>query len=1327
MSSFNEILQKWFVEILESVDRSEQTKQRHKKVRVTDDGHTALRDMNTDVTFTFHQNQYPNTSTASVIKNVIGDSKGSGITRHCFAENPRASLMLSARAKFFFKPNTDHAPLYDIMIADFEDSFYDDVKIKGFIKRAQNEYKAFINDEVAEDIGRLEQEQFKFMVKMYIPPNLWSYLKHKPAEDVRRIISLIKDSELHDQLTRSLPNTPDGRKVINQFLKNRVATFGADLSEELNLELQHFFPNTNLQETSNLDKCVLNLFYNIKKALHLVKEAPNQGPLNISKMKIIKQIDRTRSEPMYQALVRTERAKIASRRAIHMYSSGLKLITKGLRSKKTSYVMRGFGLIYNVKNADYQRQRPQRKEYSLIGSCPLFDNKSNTDQINSYPCNEFRMKESAAAAILLMYMELVDYLVSPSPPLMLRRDMRVTAMYVTPDKKTIEDYDVNIYNKWSEDKKQEFSKEYKKFLLKYMNAGFTITDSIGPHGMPQLNLDSWGKTDVIVNPFRVREDTFLFKYFGHFRLEYNRLGIGSDARKIWLQHSIKRDYDPKYADLFLKSTVTSVFYHKNGYFPRPVFDINYYNPEFPCGVDSDCYSNLYFNVSSVSEYATYGPVIASARRKYINRISSDEWVSIDFSTICDPGAKLNPPISKLKITNKLLVTREAEASFDIHFNFRTNKKPLQMPFMDEKGKGQDMAAILMSDVSPEYQLYIPHPDFGKQGSQINEVALAFWKDDPLFKQNPFTHYITGYDEPKSIDRRVVSPAPPLFNRFMHPLTGETISRSDLFGADDDDTKVLAETSHSLPKWFNTTWNILDMAFPYPLKTLSGIIDDETTVFPIGKKRASNGYRQVATSTNVILPRSPAFWDLRSSLSHLMKNNKLSSLVNEAIKASNPLHKSVADQADVRPGGITGKPIKISPMIFTKSTKLSDFTLDINNCEIKLPTIKNKKDGTGARTEIETWFYVASGNTDPLEKFGDFKEESAGSERKGLGESTTSVGLTENRTENTGQLRSPFEAKTTKTGRSKESDKVSSRKSTKRGSEKVVDIPSVLTGDSKELGDTLELNEESGNLIEDIMYTDNSIISTGLGTRTGKPKISDVTGKSTPLAKPAEHAPHDDSKELDEYFKIGERDRLGLAPVSKNVEIKYTNVPDLGYGVMAASDFSKQDLIGYYTGKLMTKADLDERYGKHADTKYAIKVRSPFRTSGTRYKRKQAMYIDAEDDKDTTETAEGTWAKYINEPGEDQKPNVEFVDNSDSAQSHDELVEVRAIDDIKKGEWLTVDYRKGGDMTGKTKLVPKPTTTPLPTGRVSSETPPMSPPPRVEREIAFGDWLGTLNQ
>jgi hypothetical protein len=866
---FNSILNKWFVEILENVNDSQEKIQNHKKTRIgKNNKKTKLRKV-TDITFTYYQNRYPNQNPASVVSNIISDKT---VTQYCITDMNRATEMLQMRESVLFKKKD--TPQFRLFIADFRDSFFSFEKFQGFLKR-KSEYKDFFEVEIDDDFDeKFKEEQLDFLSKVHIPPKIRKDLQGNNTIDRKKLIKLIIDSDLKTELQKQLPNTLESRKNIDQFLVNRVAGVGTQLSNELQRELQQYFPDVDLQAASNSNKCILSLFYNIKKALSLVNE-PKKAK-NLLKMKLVKGLDRTKMNPQYKACVRTERAKFAAHRAIHMYSSGLKLIQIGKKNGNLATIVRGYSMIYNIKSDTYNKTKFQKfgkhrkNTNSLTKSCPQYtynsEDGASAATVNQFRCDEFRMKECASSAVLIMYMELMDYSVNPSPPLILKADMRVTAPYVTFGKnKTLEisDFkDVQNFQTWTLHKKQAFKKEYKQFLLKYMNVGFTVTDKLGIHGMPLLNLDDWGPTDayVVANPFRVREDTFLFKYFGHSRLEQNRLGIGYHARRIWAKHTIKYNYDPSYTKVYAKVHGEQEE-NTNKDYPRPIFDINYYKGEHIDDDEKMPHSLLYFNVSSDNA------IPATKFRMRLNNCSIQNFVRRFRNNKFDP-----PP--HVEDSKSLKQTREFKTCLNIH---------LQM-----NNKVYFNLANPTNWQPSDYQLFVPLVN--GQGSQENPKGWEYWRKQKYTFFSSYRYAVGEHAVPTSYLR----PAPSLYNRFLHPVLHEIIpvlslKYPELTDEDESHWRTLIEDKNGtfkredmtrlghLPDWIPAVQTVkgekYSRIFPYPLQSFDGTFSSAAKqyIFPTNPNNLN--------SKDMIISW-PESWDLRYALNCLMSTQALKQLVED---------------------------------------------------------------------------------------------------------------------------------------------------------------------------------------------------------------------------------------------------------------------------------------------------------------------------------------------------------------------------------------------------------------------------------------------------------------
>jgi len=937
MSNFSQAMNRWFTEIVSEVGIAHQKTQRKTKTFINRKNQKAEYRKLTDVTFTKNQDKYTNTSIPLIVKGVLGNN----LDTQCFVGAPKIDAMLDNRAAALFTLGnySDAKSLrdYQILIEDFKRSFNSPQKevYDAFLDRlldSKSPYQLFFPVDVKENPQRVKKDlkdaQIRFLAKAYIPPTLWASLKvnfSKDYDELFRLIGLIRDTQLRQELVKVLPKTTKSNKLIAQFLNNRLSGLGADVSQELQAELAAYFPEVNINTESNINKCVMSLFLNIKKALAVQK----QGPRNLKKIRMPQGLDRRHLPPAWAALVRPERAKVALRHAIHSYTSGLNLIAKGLSENNASYLVRGYSFIFNIRSRDFERHVSETasKKRTLAQSCPLYD--MNSELTEDFTCDEFRRKTCAASALLIAYFELVDTLVSPSPPLITRQNMQVREFYVNPhqlDASRLELYDVSEFSTWSADKKRAFQHAYKRFVARYQNVGFTTTDHVGPHGMRLLNLEDWGRRDqaVVTNPFRVREDTFIFKYFGAFRLEFNRCSIGPVARSIWRQHQISYTYDPDYCHAFVKETKR---FDKSSLFPRPVFDINYYNPK--PGPDATEGAPLYFNVSS---FEVYGPQPACARREWINRMTMKEWVSGPPDHTPSLKKLTDAKLLSSSYTSSVKMSREANAMLDVHKNFRALGNPFRMPFVNAQGRGVQYPTCFAYDIGPnidpeyrKYFLYRPivtsektNGDvvyaYGKQGIEPNPSGWAYWREqnpnNPVFRRDPFTTYDTNLETPTQVDRMLTEPPPALFNRLKDPVTHveiplqffqqaaqlqETEEWPEYNEDNKDDCrhfyanfltqslKNILQCLKGLPSWFITNFTDLtiDVAYPYPLLTQSGELG--ANVLPIGHSGdGSPPFALVPSSIFVLFPnRQNNFWDLRNSLLYLLSDQRLFMSVDKA--------------------------------------------------------------------------------------------------------------------------------------------------------------------------------------------------------------------------------------------------------------------------------------------------------------------------------------------------------------------------------------------------------------------------------------------------------------
>jgi hypothetical protein len=851
------VLNSWFLQILEAVESSKKRQQRHKKVFVDRSGKSvALRKMPTDATSTYYASKYQNVNGAAIVGKIMGDPEGSEIALHCFSDRPRADLLLQEIANREIAAGLsqeafDNTASHLKSMLYMRESIFDLVTHYGANLRHNRPHY-------------LENLQVQFLMRLCLPPSLADFLENASEAKKRNILALVMDVELRKQLDAVVP--PEGKLAMETFLKSREATFGANISSELQVELQHL----ELEAFGDKDKCVLTFFFNIMKALGLADSELYQAPTNNKRLTIGKGVDRTQSHlfPHYHTLVSTERVKVCARRAITLFTSGLAKMQQGLLNNDEATLQAGYATIFNMVQDDGRK-------------CELAK--------PAFKCTKFAPnKESAASAIYVMYMELMDFMVNPSPPLMLRKDMRVTALYKDAP------FDEATYDTWDQDKKNAYREEYLKFCAKWMNVGFTFTDSRGPHGMLLLNLDSWGDDDIVVNPFRVREDEMLYKYFGAFRLLPNRLGIGKHARQVWLNHRIRYDFDPTYCDAFRQ---------KQAWYPRPIFDLNC--TLLPSDIPGEYkYSQLYCAVPMNVEQ---GPIAAVRRRMALESMSLKDWTqglrelqtrtTMHFiqGTAADAKNDLFKKwFAQEDAKSEVVFSREAEAMYNIHTQFNDLR---------------DSKLILNADQPDNKELTEPFFKEDNQGSKLNMDNVLYWS------RTNRTDASTCYETKNGIQvpREAFLPPPALRNATKNALD-------------------------------YTSTDAKDRYFPYPVESLRG--EPLRNVFPVGERKADTQtpYVQRETNTYEIFPKAETVgneaWDLRKALCLLVGTGERGQILRNVLNAIQATQHDAVNDMNV----LNQKATDFPPVV-RDDTIADTLQLDCRNI------------GKGARDKATAKFYV----------------------------------------------------------------------------------------------------------------------------------------------------------------------------------------------------------------------------------------------------------------------------------------------------------------------------------------------------------------------------------
>jgi hypothetical protein len=860
-------INKWTDDIEEHVGKSRASKQRRARTTRGKNNKQENLVQIQDITHTHAQYEYGNVNMGNMMSMLLSDGE---INKHCFVDGASPQRDLEAMFHKYFQEKDNEIGAFVDAQAMFIAAMMSadgNTKIDNFIDDALGSSATvdFLGDgDVELNKERFRNSHREFLVRSFIPDSLKTSTLEE--DTVFKLVQLIQDTKLRDSLYSAMPAQ---KHTIDRFLSNRVTGEGSEISPMVRAELADEFQDYDFDSETNLNRCVLMLFHGIKQTLLT-------GSLRDSKsIKLPKGIDRRYLPASYAALVRPERAKAAIRQAMGAYTSGLSLIAKGLAGKSTkaknnNYLISGYAKIFNIRDREFQQSNVQSDKHRI--------NTTDSCDKNSM-CGELRKKTSASSAILLAYFELVDCMLTPSSPLMLRSDMmRVKEVYVSPgggDEDRTEPFDVeNADVTWSSHKFKAYKNAYMRLERKWKAAGFSPVKNSRPNiiGKIPLNIDQWGHLDswVVPNPFRVREDSYLHKLLGAFRIEPNRLGIGPDAAEIWKEHVIGYTFDPRYCNQFLPTPGFSPN-TKKGKIERAEIEIRRSTKSFPRPILPLGVGPLYTNLSS------FDVVQDSRLRERINEGGMTEWIkTLDGSA----NFKEKYPEEKKNSNNAITMSSIGKAMYDIHIRFRTS--PMQMPM--KKGETIKPYTVVF-DNRPEL-LYVSEDGFG-QGLKRNEPG---WLLDSLFtgqkrqRQNGINEKIILACQP---------PVPPL-NELIHPVEMEEISllafvdmkdfqllendfdsdydfeKDDLFaptGAELVYHNML--TNHELdlrglPSWVDTAKQPL-ISYPYPLANRSGDLLAPVTAVTYSED-GKYPYRQDVTGGfRLFLPEMPNFWDLRNSL------------------------------------------------------------------------------------------------------------------------------------------------------------------------------------------------------------------------------------------------------------------------------------------------------------------------------------------------------------------------------------------------------------------------------------------------------------------------------
>jgi hypothetical protein len=428
-------------------------------------------------------------------------------------------------------------------------------------------------------------------------------------KDQREKLKLLKS--LYDvDVNEKLKEFGVGEEIIDSFIQRRRMNFKESISNHFRQELHDAVGGIDVSNETNTEKCLATVVHKIWK------HVTNEGVKKRSGGRFPKGLNREVVPCDFSVLSRTEKAYRLINKAKQLFSSGMTNMLTGIETDNGSLVLRGYSSIYNlhnstfrdrtkgfmkdVKNKNFNGKRgndvERRKYIHLKGETfksktsshyPIHQMILDWHQSDEYKNDKWGMqfrsdKMCATSAILRAYVLLREYMISPLKPIMLRRELHIHSL------PGYDEEDVKKFKEWSPEKREKYERDYRTMLRRYKVIGFK-EDPKGELNLhtflPTLNWSSWGDVtkgddSMVPNPFRVNEDMWFRKIMGSVRFGYNRLGIGKEARKIWYDHVIGFDYDPRYCTKVYENSHSSGDSNMDSYlYHRPILSINYFDPE----------------------------------------------------------------------------------------------------------------------------------------------------------------------------------------------------------------------------------------------------------------------------------------------------------------------------------------------------------------------------------------------------------------------------------------------------------------------------------------------------------------------------------------------------------------------------------------------------------------------------------------------------------------------------------------------------------------------------------------------------------------------------
>jgi len=878
MSEVSRALEGWLQEILGSIHTQDRKQRAVRKYSIAD--LEAKVRQNCSVTHTGKQIRYINRNAKKYLEGILKKGRDGDLSQACLIDPVSKERKLNLIIDRYISENKRDTSEAKVVRRDLNREL---AKTQPFSEEFQKRLRDYIaRGLLSSTAGPLTEAHIDYLREAYIPREIWRALRpldgQAHIDRIYRLAALIRDAELKGVLEQELE--PGSEALIQQFLTDRLAAFGGRLGAEIERELKEIAPDLNMTKQSSMNKCLLSLYYNLKQAMILQKRSTKD-------FSIVKSLDRRKEVKGWSQMVRPERASLALRRAVLDFSQGIGMMTTGLREKQSSerasLELRGY------------RRITATLDTNTGGPCSEILGPSSEEKDKTKTCTQLSPNMTcAASALLVAFFEFMDTCVSPSPPLIMRSHFRVEEFYVNPDLK-LETYDVAKYQEWSRDKKAHYRQAHRRFQQYYETMGFQVIGKDDITGLPTLNFSDWGSPDlnVVANPARVREETYLYRYLGQWRPSHNRLQMDRESWTTYSKHVISPRYDPDYAKKYLKIMNPKP---KPKQIPRPIVILHGYDREEDRGLYKPC------NSQTVKQYTFLRESLNQlSMEKYI-KFMNDKYWTYQVSTMEVPSL---PTLHMLPASGL--------ACQDLHQHW-------QLPLLRDR-----LSLGLLDGSEDSKQWMVALSEDRGYGISVRDVPSAWYQVQDRWSPADRSLLQEFKDLPPRQRFKATFPPPPLFSRLVHPLTGRAVSL-DYFKALIPGAGVvdLMRTPKSLlermqgvegaPVWFNRDVKQNDITFAYPLQTLSGVLDPDHPVLPLVELQPSGVMIQYAPELSVVHP-GPGWWDIRNSLAFLLNRSGRAKLERLIKTLNNSINGKVRTRQQILEPGKSKEPAKSKePMV-----------------------------------------------------------------------------------------------------------------------------------------------------------------------------------------------------------------------------------------------------------------------------------------------------------------------------------------------------------------------------------------------------------------------------